>query len=183
MQVDHTHWLKWDKPLSCKETAHLVLLSRPHCVVGQHAFFSGYLLNILYTAYLLMFIHQPSTRYYHFKYCNLNPKIIYKTVCIFVCYFQTKYKLISLVLFWTTKPLFLNPVVKLFDIICKLYSALLTLNETVKWNVWLIICVRSKQRHSNYVLHVLLSKLRVLFVKTRISTGYCYVNLITTIKM
>lgn len=45
-----THWLKWDKPLSCKETAHLVLRSRPHSVVGQNAFFSGYLLNILYTA-------------------------------------------------------------------------------------------------------------------------------------
>lgn len=137
-----THWLKWDKPLSCKETTHLVLRSRPHWVVGRIAFFSGYPLNILYTAYLLVFIHQPSTRYYHFNYCNLNPKRIYKTVCIFVCYFQTKYKLInvnsfkkivhiSLVLFWTTKPLFLNPVVKLFDIICKLYSALLTLNKIV----------------------------------------------------
>lgn len=111
-------------------------------MVGQHAFFSGYLLNILYTASLLVFIHQPYSRYYQIKYCNLNPKRIYKTVCIFVCYFQTKYKLInvnsvkkivhiSLVLFSTTKPLFLNPVVKFFDIICKLYSALLTLIEIV----------------------------------------------------
>lgn len=61
------HLLKWDKPLSCKETTHLVLRSRPHCVVEQHAFFSGYLLNILYTAYLLVFIHQSSTRYYQIK--------------------------------------------------------------------------------------------------------------------